>query len=1383
MKGRLTNPYKGLKTYQEADASLFYGRKSEIALLSEQVLSRKSTIISGVSGSGKSSLINAGLFPILRDNGIIPIKITPNEAFSKSLMDIWDIFCEKIDLTIKDYSLQVINLSKHTAQAGGEKILDKLTKSKYRDEFGFNISFALIIDQFEEIFQKKLNLKEIDKFIISYQNLCVNTSRTNHKFVVSVRQDYLFEVDRYSVRFPLLQQNRFHLAILNEEQAYEVITSPRDETGKSYFSADDATFILKNILQTSDFILDGIPEQEVDAMLLSLYLYQAVESNINQPEVIIPDPDDILNKFYSDYMDFEGSNSLESRLISDSGLYRLSITQKDALRYINGDAKKLKQLVDVGIINISVRSGTEFIELHHDRLCKCASHHIAVSEARKNNALKFSAQAYLSIKNRVFHENSYWFLTRGYLEHYSYNKLKPLIIKRLIDPKLGSSEDFACFFVESNNAKSYSVVVKLSSKPGECESTTYDGISQFELKYVKGLLYSISFKGENSQPISIYTGTSTYKFFYDEQNRLALIEMLDIYGKKHIVKDGYSSILYIYDTPTDTCPSKTFYLNLPENFLTKNTPRKCSSFNEMALKYATLHLEGNYGYESHYNSYGCEDERIFIDSSGQECVLKEGFSRIKFVKSALDDLLKLSYFDHEVPVKNDKGIHSIEIEYSIGTPGNITKYYDTDGKPAHLPDGSYGNKMIVDYSEQTYKGTDKETFGMSVSFIYLDENGHPCENKEHTLVQKNWLDLNYNIRVSESSDANNRIVETMSIQTTENGLVEKCSEINVVDYKRAINFFIDYDDKCREIVFRQVNGDFSQSEVTYEYKKDGNYKKTISYPNNPNTTNDRQVIESINYGLSHKLAWEDDKYIILNCNKDGGYTDGYICDEDGNLLEDPDYKASLLRLESSGETTTRTFMTEKEQPILKEIWKNDELLYVELFYKGEWKRRTYEQGLGYVLWDININGQQTRGYLCEADGTPISSTDLKYNTIEYVYEHDIKVAEIFKLSGNPILQINYPKSKDNALFSRKEYTYENGKLNLKAVKYYDPVNPIAYKFIDETISSNETILSELNGIHAYECFYDKERCMSVERYIDKNECITNGPDGWAQFQYIYDNDHSPYQRFIKQKVFRDSSDHQVNAIMDFGHKGSRADIEFIQDYLISYKLRHVTNKGKISQIFNAKTNRFCYWKRRRFIKYLELSEFFYNLDISIWNLKVEKINKQLTEYNAAQISFQAEDSYIITTSSGYVEILFIGKDNSIRREILNYPQTQKTQAVIRITEAHPREGYNLKNNDVIIRFGSWDYFKLRGDNKDIIEPFETEFNKWLKSDEKTMVDVTIARKIANEWTFFSGKIEHINNSPALGRIQDSAFPIAEIDNIYKAFTSYIKLFGNLIVKW
>jgi WD40 repeat protein/pimeloyl-ACP methyl ester carboxylesterase len=58
-----TNPYKGLEAYEREDANSFFGRKEEVEKLFEFVKGNPLTVLMGASGSGKSSLVKAGLIP------------------------------------------------------------------------------------------------------------------------------------------------------------------------------------------------------------------------------------------------------------------------------------------------------------------------------------------------------------------------------------------------------------------------------------------------------------------------------------------------------------------------------------------------------------------------------------------------------------------------------------------------------------------------------------------------------------------------------------------------------------------------------------------------------------------------------------------------------------------------------------------------------------------------------------------------------------------------------------------------------------------------------------------------------------------------------------------------------------------------------------------------------------------------------------------------------------------------------------------------------------------------------------------------------------------------------------------------------------------------
>lgn len=64
---RIENPYMGLRSFREADASRFFGQDRLVASLMDRVLGPSAfTALVGPSGSGKSSAVQAGLLPLLR---------------------------------------------------------------------------------------------------------------------------------------------------------------------------------------------------------------------------------------------------------------------------------------------------------------------------------------------------------------------------------------------------------------------------------------------------------------------------------------------------------------------------------------------------------------------------------------------------------------------------------------------------------------------------------------------------------------------------------------------------------------------------------------------------------------------------------------------------------------------------------------------------------------------------------------------------------------------------------------------------------------------------------------------------------------------------------------------------------------------------------------------------------------------------------------------------------------------------------------------------------------------------------------------------------------------------------------------------------------------
>src|SRR6185436_17702517 len=59
-------PYKGLEVFGEEDAELFFGREKWVENLMRRVKESRTLFVTGQSGSGKSSLVRAGLIPALK---------------------------------------------------------------------------------------------------------------------------------------------------------------------------------------------------------------------------------------------------------------------------------------------------------------------------------------------------------------------------------------------------------------------------------------------------------------------------------------------------------------------------------------------------------------------------------------------------------------------------------------------------------------------------------------------------------------------------------------------------------------------------------------------------------------------------------------------------------------------------------------------------------------------------------------------------------------------------------------------------------------------------------------------------------------------------------------------------------------------------------------------------------------------------------------------------------------------------------------------------------------------------------------------------------------------------------------------------------------------
>lgn len=74
----VVNPYRGLAAFEEPDAPYFFGREDLVVAVIEKLQTDSLALLVGPSGSGKSSLLRAGIIPLLRSAGSLPVVMNPS---------------------------------------------------------------------------------------------------------------------------------------------------------------------------------------------------------------------------------------------------------------------------------------------------------------------------------------------------------------------------------------------------------------------------------------------------------------------------------------------------------------------------------------------------------------------------------------------------------------------------------------------------------------------------------------------------------------------------------------------------------------------------------------------------------------------------------------------------------------------------------------------------------------------------------------------------------------------------------------------------------------------------------------------------------------------------------------------------------------------------------------------------------------------------------------------------------------------------------------------------------------------------------------------------------------------------------------------------------
>ncbi|MEH2335998.1 nSTAND1 domain-containing NTPase [Nostoc sp.] len=179
------NPYRGLESFDEEHSQLFFGRNELVEKLQNFVKTHPLTVVLGASGSGKSSLVKAGLIPQLRkddtDKWYILPPIRPGETPFLALNNAWK-------------NAQLPELTAQNPQQNLAIGIDVWAKNYP------NYKLLLFIDQSEEIITLCQNEDERKEF---FQEIlkAINAHSDRLRVVLSLRSDFEPQIRDIGLKF------------------------------------------------------------------------------------------------------------------------------------------------------------------------------------------------------------------------------------------------------------------------------------------------------------------------------------------------------------------------------------------------------------------------------------------------------------------------------------------------------------------------------------------------------------------------------------------------------------------------------------------------------------------------------------------------------------------------------------------------------------------------------------------------------------------------------------------------------------------------------------------------------------------------------------------------------------------------------------------------------------------------------------------------------------------------------------------------------------------------------------------------------------------------------------------------------------------------------
>jgi DNA-binding SARP family transcriptional activator/WD40 repeat protein len=220
-----SNPYKGLRPFDEADATDFHGRWQLIDELLTLLASRdtRMLVVVGPSGSGKSSIVRAGLVPALRSG-----RIPGSERWFMTMMTPGSRPYEALEAALLKVAVNPPASLMDQLRDGERGVARAVKRILPTDQ-----SAVIVIDQFEELFSGAVRESEADQFLRALVAL-VADPEAGTRLVLTLRADFYDRPLRHPVFAPELKRSTVAVTPLAPDELERAIVDPAAAVGVGF---------------------------------------------------------------------------------------------------------------------------------------------------------------------------------------------------------------------------------------------------------------------------------------------------------------------------------------------------------------------------------------------------------------------------------------------------------------------------------------------------------------------------------------------------------------------------------------------------------------------------------------------------------------------------------------------------------------------------------------------------------------------------------------------------------------------------------------------------------------------------------------------------------------------------------------------------------------------------------------------------------------------------------------------------------------------------------------------------------------------------------------------------------------------------------------------